>query len=164
MLDSILSSLTQQVTQKIADPSEPQFDLPQDKMNDAFALAKESILEKFTGSIQEDDDEGNEMGFASVMNLFNGKKDIGSSSLTGGIVNNFASKLITKLGVPESMAGVVASFIIPKVLGEVNNATPSSGLQQNDLTSLLGNDVVKNLIGGNTGGGIASSLIGGLFK
>jgi len=159
MLDQILSSLTETVAAKTADENEPDFNLPQDKMDQAFALAKDSILNGFLNKADEDDDEENEMGFASVLNLFNGKKDIGSSSLVSGIASTFGKQLVEKLGVPESMSGAVANFVIPKVLAAINDKTPSSGLQQNDITSLLGDgamDLLKNK------GGLGS-LVGGLF-
>ena len=158
MLDSILSSLTETVSQKTADDNEPDFNLPEDKMQDAMALAKDTILSSFMGKADEDDDEENEMGFSSVLNLFNGKSDIGSSGLVNGIATKFGAQLVEKLGIPESMSGVVASFVINKVMNQINDNTPEEGLKENDISSLLG-DQAMNLIK-NKG----ASLIGGLFS
>ena len=159
MLDSILSSLTDAVTQKIDDDNEPDFNLPKEKMDDAFSLAKDSILNEFLNKADEDDDEENEGGFASVLNLFNGKKEIGSSSLVDNIATKYGAQLIEKLGVSENMSHAVASYIVPKVLDQINNDTPDEGLQKNDLLSLFGDKAVDAL---KSKGGVGS-LIGGLF-
>lgn len=159
MFDQIFSALTDTVAQKIDDDNEPDFNLPKDKMDQAFSLAKDSIVSSFLNKADEDDDEDNEMGFASVLNLFNGKKDIGSSSLVDGIATKFGAELIEKLGVSESMSHTVAKFIVPKVLSQINDSTPSEGLQKNDLMGLLGDKAVDML---KEKGG-AASLIGSLL-
>jgi len=160
MFDKIFSTLTEAVVEKNADQNEPDFNLPEEKMEQAFALAKDTIMSSFLGKADEDDDEGNEMGFASVLNLFNGKSDIGSSSIVSNIITKFGAELIEKLGVPESMSHAAASFIIPKVLSSINDSTPEDGLKKNDITSLLGDTAVDLLK--NKGGSIGS-LVGGLF-
>ena len=146
MLDQILSTIKGELAPKLEEMG-----LPTGKSEEAIGLAKDDILDVF----QKETTDGNMSG---ILNLFNGKQDIGSSSIVKNVVSNFGGSLISKLDINPSVANSIAQFAIPFIMSKVNSSTPSEGIDKGDLTKMIGGSVMDKL-----GGGLKDTL-GGFFN
>ena len=101
------------------------------QMDDVLGVAQDTILKKFKSSATGGDLDG-------ILNLFNGKQSITGSPLVKSVINDYAFQLISKLGFSKSMSKTVANTVIPFIMNLINKKTPDTGLNNNDLISMLG--------------------------
>ena len=119
-------------------------DLSSDIQGKAIDLAKDSVMGGMKNSLKA----GN---IHDITKAFSGGS---SSSLVQTITNDYASKLISKLGLSKSLAKTISSKLIPMVFSYINKKEDAP--TDND-------DGVKGLLGDLMGGDIAGKL-GGLLK
>lgn len=145
MLDQILSSVKGELSAKMSE-----FGLPADKADDAVAIAKDDVLDVF----KKEATGGN---MSSILNLFNGKQSIGSSSLVSTLVTQYGGSLISKLGLNPSTANTIAQFAIPFIMNKMNDDTPKEGIGESGLMKMIGGGIMDNL------GDSLKGKLGGLF-
>ncbi len=126
MLESIMQSTKVELGKKLT-----QNGVNSNQMDDVFGLAQDTILNNFKSSATKGDLDG-------ILNLFNGKQSIQSSSMVKNIIGDYAGQLISKLGFSQSTANTIAGLAIPFIMNMINKKTPESGLAENDLISMLG--------------------------
>ena len=118
--------------------------LSSDKQDKVLGLAKDSVLGGLTQSFQS----GN---IGEITRVFS---EGSSSSLVQSIVSTYGSKLISKLGLNESLAKTISTAIIPMIfnyIGKKEEAPTES------------DEGVKDLLGELVGSGIKDKL-GGMLK
>ncbi len=150
MLDSIISSVKDQVGQELIDKA----GISKNQIDDIFKIAGESTQDVMANKLSPD-------MLAGVMNLFSkGANNNLANGIQNDLINNFISKLITKIGLPESTAKTIGAIAIPKIIEMItgeNEKTPPS-----DLSTLM------NMFGGKSGSGsmgdALGDALGGLFK
>ncbi len=118
--------------------------VPAEKTGDALELAKGSIADTFKSQAT-----GGDLG--GMLDLFNGKQNIGSSSLVGDLIGNYAGQLAGKLGISPDIAKSVSQMLIPTLLSSIDNNTPSSGLTD---------EMLKGVLGGSSASGLGDTLRG----
>lgn len=117
------------------------FGLSSDKQDKALGLAKDSVLDGLTQSFQS----GN---IGAITRAFS---EGSSNSLVQSIISTYGSKLISKLGLNESLAKTISSAIIPMIfnyIGKKEDAPTDS------------DEGVKDLLGDLVGSGIKDKLSG----
>ncbi len=150
MLDSILNTVKDQVGKELVAKA----GISEQQIDDIFKVAGESTQDVMSSKLSPDMLDG-------VMNLFSkGSNNNLANGIQNDLINTYISKLISKLGLPESTAKTIAAIAIPKIIEMItgeNEKTPPS-----DMSALL------NMFGGNSGsgsmGGALGDALGGLFK
>ncbi len=152
MLDQLLDAAKGQVIGAITEKT----GLGADQAESAFPLAKESITSGLTEAVSGGDISG-------IMGMFSGGGDMANNGVFSSISNNFVGSLVSKLGVPESMAGMVSSAALPMIMDKIKgSASNDSGeVTQDGIMGLLGGsdsmidmvkdkamDAVKDKLGG----------------
>ena len=143
MLDSIINAAKAELGEKLSENG-----VADNQLDGVLGLAKDTVLSNFKSSATDGD-------IGSILSLFNGKQSIQGSSMVTNIIGDYAGKLVSKMGFSESAGKSVAGIAIPYIMNMINKQTPESGLPGNDLSSLLGGDVM---------GGIKDNLMGKLGK
>jgi hypothetical protein len=115
MIDQIINNLKGELGSKLIS-----LGLPESKTNGAIKLAKETVQSQLQGQVSG----GNIQG---LLSLFSGKPPLDQSSLVKTMVSDYGTKMITKLGVSDTIAKSVSSFIIPFVMSRVSNQVAGSG-------------------------------------
>ena len=131
--------------------------IPADKKEEAVQIAGSSVMDGLKNSLMS----GN---IKDVLKLFSGGgADTASSPVTQNVNNTLTENLSSKLGIPASQAGGIASAIIPMILGKLVNKTNDPNDKSFDLQSML-----NQFSGGKTSGmdigGILNKFKGGLDK
>ncbi|MEL7001120.1 MAG: hypothetical protein AAFN93_00135 [Bacteroidota bacterium] len=145
MLDQILSSVKGELSSKMTE-----LGLPSDKADDAVAIAKDDVLDVF----KKEATGGN---MAGILNLFNGKESIGSSSLVSSLVTQYGGSLISKLGLNPTTANMIAKFSIPFIMNKINDDSPDDGIGESGLAKMIGGGIMDSL------GDSLKDKLGGLF-
>lgn len=117
------------------------FGLSSDKHDKAFRLAKDSVLGGLTQSFQS----GN---IGAITGAFSGGS---SNSLVQSIVSTYGSKLISKLGLNESLAKTISTAIIPMIfnyIGKKEDVPTESDEGVKDLLGDLAGSSIKDKLGG----------------
>lgn len=143
MLDSIIKSAKAELGQKLSENG-----VKDNQLDGVLGLAKDTVLSNFKSSATDG-------GIGSVLSLFNGKQSIQGSSMVTNIIGDYAGKLVSNMGFSESSGKSIAGIAIPFIMNMINKKTPESGLPGNDLSALLGGDVM---------GGAKDNLMGKLGK
>jgi len=137
MLNQLLKSLSGELVDKLGS----ELNVDQDKIQDSISLAGDNISSGLMGAIGD----GN---IGSILNLFQGKESVGSSSLVSGIINNYAGDLLSKLGLPEGIANKVSKFAIPFIMEKFVGEAKEKGVNDEEgITNLLGDsatDMIKD--------------------
>ncbi|MCB0493485.1 MAG: hypothetical protein KDC93_13845 [Cyclobacteriaceae bacterium] len=115
MIDQIINNVKGELGSKLIS-----LGLPESKTNGAIKLAKETVQSQLQGQVSG----GNIQG---LLSLFSGKPPLDQSSLVKSMVSDYGTKMITKLGVSDTIAKSVSSFIIPFVMSRVSNQVAGSG-------------------------------------
>ncbi|MFZ1809541.1 MAG: hypothetical protein WAU36_20095 [Cyclobacteriaceae bacterium] len=115
MIDQILSSVKGELGSKLVS-----LGLPESKTSGAIKLAKDTVQTQLQGQVSGGNIDG-------LISLFGGKPPLDQSSLVKTMVSDYGTKMITKLGVAESVSKSVSSFIIPFVMSRVSNQVAGSG-------------------------------------
>ncbi len=140
MLDGILSVLKDQITDKIDD-----FGISKDQAGQAVDIAQESVLSSVMSAASGG-------GIGGLLNMFNGKESVGSNSMIGGIVSNYTSDLIEKVGISSDKADMIAKFAVPFIMSKINDNTPDDGVDEGGFMDIIkqsaAKEVKKSLFGG----------------
>jgi hypothetical protein len=115
MIDQIINNVKGELGSKLIS-----LGLPESKTNGAIKLAKETVQSQLQGQVSG----GNIQG---LLSLFSGKPPLDQSSLVKTMVSDYGTKMITKLGVSDTIAKSVSAFIIPFVMSRVSNQLAGSG-------------------------------------
>ncbi|MEQ8364458.1 MAG: hypothetical protein RIF39_09695 [Cyclobacteriaceae bacterium] len=115
MIDQILNSVKGELGSKLVS-----LGLPESKTSGAIKLAKETVQTQLQGQVSGGNIEG-------LISLFGGKPPLDQSSLVKTMISDYGTKMVTKLGVSDSIAKSVSSFIIPFVMSRVSNQVAGSG-------------------------------------
>jgi len=131
MLDGILDSMKGQVASSLMDQVSG---ITSDQAEAAFPAAKESITEGLMGAVSG----GNIAGITSMLS----GGDMASSGIFGTIKNLFVGKLMSQVGLPESMAGMVSGAALPMMMNNLKGAVSNDAgeVDQDGLMSKLGMD------------------------
>lgn len=146
MLEQLLESLqNDKVGKEVEQKAGIDADMMSQIMKIAGGVATQQVAKEMTSG-----------GLDSVMNLFSNKENNNrANSLQDNITNNVVSSIVEKMGLDESKAALISSFVIPAVMDmvtEKNSQTPDD-----DASPLM------DLFKGNQAGGI-TDLIGGFLK
>lgn len=129
-----------------------QLELPKEKENSVVDGIGDAIL----GGLKQSAGEAN--GLENILSLFNGQSNASSSPVTSMIQSFFMQNIAPKLGLDQSLANTIQSFI-PTILNAITQkASSEQGL---DMASVIG-----SLVGGTSEDsllGKAGGLLGGLF-
>lgn len=154
MLDNLFESIKGQVVDTLTNDTE----INQEQAEQVLPIAKESIESGLMDQVKD----GNISGILAMFNSTG--SNLSSNSIFDGIKQNFLSQIMEKLGLPESIANVVASVGLSKIIDSITGvAKDGSGeVTQDGLMSALGmgggiEDIAKNILKDKLGG------LGGLF-
>ncbi len=143
MLDNLLDGLKDNFVGAIADKA----GLGMEQAEQAFPIAKESI----TSGLMEQVTGGN---IGNILGMFNSGGSMTSNSLFGNIKQQFMKGIMTKLGVPESIAGLAAGAGLENLLGGLGNSLKGDDgeVSESSLMDKLGlggglGDIAKNIAG-----------------
>ena len=117
------------------------FGLSSGKQDKALDLAKDSVLGGLTQSFQS----GN---IGEITKAFSGGS---SSSLVQSIISTYGSKLISKLGLNESLAKTISAAIIPMIFNYISKKEDVPTESDEGVKDLLGDlvgDSIKDKLGG----------------
>lgn len=129
-----------------------QLELPKEKESSVVEGIGDAIL----GGLKQSAGETN--GLENILSLFNGQSNASSSPVTSMIQSFFTKNIAPKLGIDQSLANTIQSFIPTILNGITQKASSEQGL---DIASVIG-----SLAGGKSGDsllGKAGGLLGGLF-
>lgn len=150
MFDSIVSSLKDQLLDKAGD-----FGLTGETAEKAVNVAQDSVINSVVS-------ESTSGGIGGILDLFNGKQAVGSSSFVNNLVANYASDLIEKVGVSPQTADMVAKFAVPFIMNKINDNTPDDGVDEGGFMDIIKQgaaDSAKDMLADKLKGGL-----GNLFK
>ncbi len=139
MIDLIIKNVKSELSSQLG-----VLGLPVSKSGAACDIAKEVIL----GKLRAQAAGGNSSG---IMALFTSKQPLDQSTLVQNMMSDYGSKITSKLGVGESVANSVSSFIIPFIMSKLSNSI-----------SIGGPKALQSLIKGNSTFG-KMKLIGDQF-
>jgi len=126
MLNDLISNLSGELSGELT-----KLGIPSDKTGEVLDLAQSNLTDQFKTRAENDN-------LGDLLNLFNGKQDIATSPLVENMIGNFASQLGPKIGVSPQIAQSAAKFLVPTVLSKINAASPASGLNEDNLKTLMG--------------------------
>ena len=114
-------------------------------------------------------DQVKEGNLSAITNLFSGGEDFLQNALFANVKQSFMNGIMEKLGLPESIAGLVAGSGLESIIGKVTGMVKgdAGNVDENKLLSTLGldggniGDIAKNLLKDKLGG--LGGLAGGLF-
>jgi len=154
MLDKIMDSIGGGVAEQIAGKA----GIPLDQATKMLPLAKESLTEGVMSQVTG----GNVSGLLGMFkSATGGGGGLMSNSIFGTIKGLFMKKMMTNMGVPESVAGLAAGTGMSSIVGSLAGKMVSHGdtdeVDAGSLMSVLG-------VGGDSGGmlGKAAGMLGGL--
>lgn len=139
------------IKSQVVESIKGQVELPKEKESSIVGGIGDAIL----GGLKQSAGETN--GLENIMSLFNGKTAASSSPVTQMIQSFFVESIAPKLGIDNSLAKTIQTFIPTVVDALTKKASSEKGL---DITSVL-----TSLAGGNSGSLLdkAGGLLGGLF-
>jgi len=154
MLDKIMGQLGGGVAEQIAGKAGVSMDQAKEMLPLAQESLQEGVMSQVTG--------GNVSG---LLGMFQGATGGGgglmNNSIFGSIKNMFMQKVMTKMGLPASVAGLAAgtgmSSLIGGLAGKMEADGETNGIDAGSLMNVLG-------VGGDAGGmmGKAAGMLGGL--
>ena len=134
-----------------------------DQAKEMLPLAQESLEEGLMPEVTGGNTEG-------LLGLFNsaGGEGLMSNGIFGTIKSLFMGKIMSKLGLPESIAGMVAgsglSSILGGLAGKMKEDGDNDGIDASNILSVLGGGgaagILGSVLGGVTGG--AEGALGGI--
>jgi len=133
-----------------------------DQAKEALPLAGESLKEGLLSQVTG----GNVDGVLGMFKSVTGG-GLESNGIFGGIKNMFMTKMMTKMGLPESVAGLVAgsgmTSIIGNLAGKISADGDTDDIDSSSLMNVLGGGggmlgSVMGMIGGDSGGGLMDTL------
>ncbi|MFT5167857.1 MAG: hypothetical protein ACI8P3_003095 [Saprospiraceae bacterium] len=134
-----------------------------DQAKEVLPLAGESLQEGLMSQVTG----GNIDGVLGMFKSFTGG-GLESNGIFESIKNMFMKKVMTSMGLPESVAGLVAgtgmSSIIGSLAGKMTEHGDTDEIDAGSLMGVLGGDGggmlgnITDMLGGNSGGGVVDSL------
>jgi hypothetical protein len=115
MIDQIIKNVKSELGSKLVT-----LGIPSPKTGAACDIAKEVIMGKLATQAAG----GNING---VMNLFTSKQPLDQSLLVQNMMSDYGSKIVSKLGVTDSAAKSVSSFMIPFIMSKLSNSISTGG-------------------------------------
>ena len=153
MLDKIMESMGGGIAELIAGKAGISVDQAKEMLPMAQESLTEGVMSQVTG--------GNVSG---LMGMFQGAvgggEGLASNSIFGGIKAMFMQKVMTSMGLPESVAGLAAgagmSSMIGGLAGKMQEDGDTDGIDASSIMNVLG-------VGGDAGGmlGKAAGMLGG---
>ncbi len=147
MLDQLFSSIKGEVISSITDKA----GINAEQAEQILPIAKEKIEDGFKSEVSS----GNISG---LMDLFQGN-DLAQNGIFNSIKQNLLNGIVSKLGLPESVASIVSSVGLEKIFSLIsdNSKDKDGNIDQNQLLSTLGieggiGDIAKNMLKGKLGG------------
>lgn len=129
MLENIIKTLQSEVGGQIVNRT----GISPDKLDGVFSIIGEVAGKEVSGKMMGGD-------LSTVMNLFSNKKNNNSANqLQSNITSGVVGKLISKLGLSDSLASTIANIAVPALIGLItkkNNETPDN--DSSALTELFG--------------------------
>ena len=154
MLDKIMEQITGGVAEQIAGKA----GVSLDQATSMLPMAKESLTEGLMSQVTG----GNVSGLLGMFqSVTGGDSTLTNNPIFGGIKAMFMKKVMTNMGLPESVAGLAAgtgmSSMVSGLAGKMVSAGDTDEIDASSLMSVLG-------VGGDAGGmlGKAAGMLGGL--
>ncbi len=157
MLDKLMSSISGDVLQSITDKA----GIPSEQAKQVLPIASNTLQ----NGLMKEVTAGNISG---VLAMFNSGSGLTNNSLFNHLKGMLLQNIMTKMGLPESVAGMVAGSGMQSIIGGLAGKMGGAGnVTQDNLMSTLGlgadagglMDAAKGLAKGKLGG-----IAGGLFK
>lgn len=139
MLDTILNSIGGNVVNTMAEKA----GISVDQAKSVLPLAQESLQ----SGLMEQVTSGNVAGLTSMFN--SGSTELENNSIFSGIKTMFVKSIVSKVGLPESVAGVVAGTGLTDIVGQI------SGMAKGDDGVVTEEGLMQKL---GVGGGVAASV------
>jgi len=158
MLDKLMSSIGGDVVSGLVEKAGITTEQAQNVLPIAQESLQSGLMEQVTG--------GNVSGLLGMFNSSGG--DLANNSIFSGIKQTFMAGIMSKMGLPESVAGLVAGNGMESIVGKIGGQIAGEGGQvdENSLMSGLGlggggglMDAAKGMAQGKLG-----DIAGGLFK
>jgi len=157
MLDNLLDGLKDNFAGAVAEKA----GVSMDQATSMFPIAKDAVssglMEKVSGG-----------GISDILGMFNGGGDAPSGGIMDTIKAQITKGIMTKMGLPESIAGLAAGAGAGNLLGGLGDMLKGDDGQvsESGLMDKLGGgaigDIAKDMLKDKLGGGIGGA-IGGLF-
>lgn len=140
-----------------------------EQAQEMLPLAQESLQEGLTSEISSGNTEG-------LLGMFNsaGGGGLASNGIFGTVKGLFMQKIMGKMGLPESVAGLAAGAGMGSMIGGISNMLKSDGanddIDSSNIMNVLGGGGAAGMLGGlmgNAGGALgglkdaAAGLVGG---
>ena len=161
MLDQLINSMGGDVINSITEKAGISTDQAQAVLPIAQETLQKGLMKEVTG--------GNIDG---ILGMFNSGSNLESNGLFGSLKGMFLQNIMTKMGLPESVAGMVAGTGLSSIVGGLAGKFGGAGnITQDSLLSNLGMgdigglmDAGKGLLGGDAGGAAdaAKDALGGI--
>ncbi|MFD2201098.1 DUF937 domain-containing protein [Shivajiella indica] len=145
MIQDILKNLSPELISGLTN----QVGLNFNQANEALNTTKESLV----NSLSKEVTSGN---FDGILNMLNAGANASKSPLFDSIAGNLTKNYISKIGLSPQIAGMVTSFVLPKIISTLTNSK-SGSFGQADLIKMIGQEA-----GGSLGDKASSLLKGGL--
>ncbi|MEM9917709.1 MAG: DUF937 domain-containing protein [Bacteroidota bacterium] len=144
MLDKLMDSIGGDVISSITEKA----GITNDQAKQVLPIAQDSLQSGLMEQISSG-------GIGNILGMFQSKGDgLLNNPLFAGIKNNIMKGVMTKMGLPESVAGMVAgsglSSIVGSIAGKASAAGDTDDIDESSLMNVLG--------GGGSGGGLGDML------
>jgi len=164
MLDKIFETIGGDVVSDLTSKA----GITADQAKEVLPIAQDSIQ----SGLMEQVKGGNVSG---ILGMFNSGSGMGSNPIFGGIKQMFMSNIMSKMGLPGPVAGIVAGAGLEGMMGKIGGVLGGGGeVTQEGLMSNLGMggdggglmDMAKNMAGDKLGGlgDAAKDKLGGMFN
>ncbi len=165
MLDKIMEMAGGDALKQITDHA----GVTPEQAKEMLPMAQESIQEGLTSQLTSGNTEG-------LLGMFNsvGSGGLANNGMFGNIKNLFMQKIMGKMGLPSSVAGIAAGAGMGSMIGSITGMLKSDGdnddISTDNIMSVLGGGGAAGMLGklaGNAGGALgglkdaASGLAGG---
>jgi len=150
MIQDILKNLSPELINGLTQ----QVGLNSNQANQALATTKDTLI----SSLGKEVTSGN---FDGILNMLNKGSNASKSTLFDSIAGNLTKNYISKMGLSPQIAGMVSSFVLPKIISTLSSSK-SGGFNQADLIKMIGQSAGGSL--GDKASSILKGGLGNLFK
>ncbi len=147
MLDKIMEAVGGDALSQITS----QAGVTPEQAKEMLPMAQESLQEGLTSQLTSGNTEG-------LLGMFNsaGSDGLAGNGIFGTIKGLFMQKIMGKMGLPESVAGLAAGAGMGSMISGVSNMLKSDG-DNEDIST----DNIMNVLGGGGAAGMLGNLLGG---
>jgi hypothetical protein len=150
MIQDILKNLSPELVNGLTQ----QVGLNSNQANEALATTSDTLI----SSLGKEVTSGN---FDGILNMLNKGSNASKSPLFDSIAGNLTKNYISKMGLSPQIAGMVSSFVLPKIISTLSSSK-SGGFNQADLIKMIGQSAGGSL--GDKASSILKGGLGNLFK